>query len=81
MYEVNDLSERHPYESATSVIYTDHWGDADAVRVPINGLTWAALYVAANAAIRDSGDTHHVYIENFKPAKDDASVLVLTTGS
>lgn len=81
MYEANDLNERHPYEGATSVIYTDHWGDADAVRVPITGLTWAALYVAANAAIRDSGDTHHVYIENFKPAKDDASVLVLTTGS
>ena len=81
MYKANDLGEQHPYEGATTVIYTDHWGDADAVRIPINGLTWAALYVAANAAIRDSGDMHHTYIENFKPSKDDVLTLVLTTGS
>jgi hypothetical protein len=81
MYEVDNLSERHPYEGATTVLYKDHWGHTDAVRVPINGSAWAALYVAANAAIRDSGDTHHTYIENFKPSKDDAAVLVLTTGS
>lgn len=81
MYEADDLNERHPYQDAKTIVYTDHWGHADAVRVPINGLTWAALYVAANAAIRDSGDDHHVYIENFKPSKDDASTLVLTTGS
>lgn len=81
MYEADNLSECHPYQGATTVIYTDHWGDKDAVRVPINGLTWAALYVAANAAIRDSGDTHHTYIENFKPSKDNAAILVLTTGS
>jgi hypothetical protein len=81
MYEPDNLSDRHPYTDATSVIYTDHWGDQDAVRVPITGLTWAALFVAANAAIRDSGDTHHIYIENFRPSKDDAAVLVLTTGS
>jgi hypothetical protein len=81
MYEADNLSDRHPYTGATAVIYTDHWGDQDAVRVPITGLTWAALYVAANAAIRDSGDTHHIYIENFRPSKDDASTLVLTTGS
>lgn len=81
MYKADDLSARHPYEGATTVIYTDHWGDEDAVRVPINGATWAALYVAANAAIRDSGDTHHTYIENFKPSKDDVAILVLSTGS
>lgn len=81
MYEANDLNERHPYQAATTVIYTDHWGDKDAVRIPINGLTWAALYVAANAAIRDSGDTHHTYIEDFKPLEDDVTTLRLTTGS
>lgn len=81
IYEVDDLGERHPFQSAKSIVYTDHWGDKDAVRVEINGLTWAALYVAANAAIRDSGDTHHTYIEDLKPSKDDATVLVLTTGS
>lgn len=81
MYEVDNLSDPHPYPGATTVLYTDHWGDKDAVRIPINGLTWAALYVAANAAIRDSGDTHHIYIENFRPSKDDNTVLMLSTGS
>jgi len=81
MYQVDNLSEPHPYAGATTVIYTDHWGDKDAVRVPITGLTWAALYVAANAAIRDSGDTHHIYIENFRISKEDATTLVLSTGS
>jgi len=81
MYEAGNLSDPHPYAGVTTVLYTDHWGDKDAVRIPINGLTWAALYVAANAAIRDSGDTHHIYIENFRPSKDDASTLMLSTGS
>ena len=81
MYEASNLSGLHPYPGATAVIYTDHWGDKDSVRVAITGVTWDALYVAADAAIRDSGDTHHIYIENFKPSKDDASTLVLTTGS
>lgn len=81
MYEVDDLNERHPFPDAKSIVYTDHWGDKDAVKVEINGLTWAALYVAANAAIRDSGDTHHIYIEDFKPSEGDVTTLRLTTGS
>ena len=79
IYEVEDLNSRHPFDSAKTVLYKDHWG-ANPVLVEINGLTWAALYVAANACIRDSGDTHHVFIESFTP-EDDGSVLVLTTGS
>lgn len=75
--EVKNLSERYPHEGVETVTYKDHWGDSPVV-VPVNGLTWAALYVAANAAIRDSGDKHHVYIENFHKVGD---TLVLTTGS
>lgn len=77
MYEVEDLGERHAFAGVTTVTYRDHWGDG-AVVVPINGFTWAALYVAANAAIRDSGDEHHVFIEDFRK---DGDTLVLTTGS
>ena len=79
IYKVDDLNNRHPFESARRVLYKDHWG-AEPVSIEINGLTWSALYVAANACIRDSGDTHHVYIESFTP-EDDGSILVLTTGS
>lgn len=78
MYEVEDLGERHPFQGITSVTYRDHWGERGDVVIPVNGLTWAALYVAANAAIRDSGDEHHVFIEGFSKVGD---TLLLTTGS
>jgi len=76
--DVKDLSESHPYKNARTVTYKDHWGDNRDVVVPVNGLTWAALYVAANAAIRDSGDDHHAFIEAFK---QDGDTLMLVTGS
>ena len=77
IYEVSDLSERHPFEGITTVTYKDHWGDITVVK-PVNGLTYAALYVAADAAIRDSRDEHHVFIEQFKQV---GNTLLLTTGS
>lgn len=80
IYEVDNLSDRHPYEGADRVVYRDHWGDKP-VQCSINGLTWAALYVAADACIRDSGDGHHAFIEQFTPAKDDPRTLILSTGS
>jgi len=79
IYEVDNLNERHPFEGATKVHYKDHWGKP--VTKEINGGTWAALYVAGNAAIRDSGDDHHVFIEQFAPSKTDATVLIMQTGS
>lgn len=78
VYEIEDLSDRHPFE-ATKVHYKDHWGEP--VTTDIVGATWAALYVAADEAIRDSGDDHHVFIERFTPSKEDSSVLILGTGS
>ena len=80
IFEVENLSDRHPYEGARVVCYKDHWGD-HPVSKEINGSTWAALWVAANACIRDSEDSHHAFIERFRPSKDDAEVLYLTTGS
>ena len=80
VYEADNLSDPHPFEGVNRVLYKDHWGD-DTVVMVINGLTWAALYVAANACIRASGDDHHVFIEDFKIAKDDPRTLILSTGS
>jgi hypothetical protein len=77
IYEVKDLSGSHPYKGAKTITYKDNWG-GDVFTAPINGFTWAALYVAANAAIRDSGDEHHVFIEGFRQVGD---TLLLTTGS
>lgn len=80
IYEVDNLSDRHPFEGADRVVYTTHWGEKP-VSCSINGLTWAALWVAANACIRDSGDDHHTFIEAFRPSKDDPRTLILSTGS
>ncbi len=77
IYEADNLNDRHPFEGAKTVVYTEHWGKKP-VSVPINGLTWAAFYVAANAAIRDSGDDHHMFIEHFTQNGDE---LILSTGS
>ena len=79
IYEVENLSERHPFQGATKVHYKNHWGKP--VTKEIVGSTWSALYVAGNAAIRDSGDEHHTFIEQFVPSKTDAGVLLMTTGS
>ncbi len=79
MYEVDNLSERHPFQGATKVIYRAY-GSGDQ-EVAINGSTWAALYVAGNALIRDSGDNHHSFIENFTQSSIDPTILFMTTGS
>jgi len=80
VYEVSNLSDRHPYEGADCVVYKDHWG-SKMVSCPINGSTWAALWIAANACIRDSSDDHHIFIEGFRQDAEDPRLLILSTGS
>lgn len=75
--DVDNLGDPHPYEGAKYVTYRDFWNDAIVTKA-INGKTWAALYIAANACIRDSGDDHHVFIEGFKQSGESLS---LYTGS
>jgi hypothetical protein len=77
VYEVDDLSSPHPYRGAQTLVYKNHWGE-NPVYVPIGGTTWADLWVAANAAIKQSGDNHHWFIEGFRQASED---LYLHTGS
>ena len=78
MYEVDNLSDRHSFEGVTKVVYRAY-GSGDH-EVAINGATWAALYVAANALIRDSGDNHS-FIEGFTQSSIDPTILFLSTGS
>jgi hypothetical protein len=78
IYEIEDLNERHPFPSDSFVVYKDHWGQTP-VHCAVYGSTWAALYVAANACIRNSGDEHHVFIERF--TLKNGNELHLTTGS
>ena len=47
IYEVENLTDRHPFEGADRIVYKDHWGKR-AVSSSVHGSTWAALFVAAN---------------------------------
>jgi len=80
IYEVDNMADRHPFEGADRVLYKDHWGN-EPVSCSVHGLTWASLWVAANACIRDSGDSHHIFIEHFCPDASDPRTLILSTGS
>lgn len=79
IYEVDFFVADHTFgQGKTRLVYKDHWGKEPVV-VEIHGNTWASLWIAADKAIRASGDEHHVYIEQF--TSSDADTLVLSTGS
>lgn len=81
IYEIDNMADHHRFgPDVDRVVYRDHWGD-EPVQASIQGSTWAALYAAADHCIRNSGDSHHVFIEDFRPAKDDPRTLILQTGS
>jgi hypothetical protein len=68
----------HPYPSDAFVVYRDHWGDNEDMHYPVLGPTWGDVYRAADLAIRNSGDEHHVFIEGFQVKGNE---LRLSTGS
>ena len=61
----------HPYPSDAFVVYKDE-------HCAIWGQTWADVYRAADQCIRNSGDLHHCFIENFELWGKEVR---LTTGS
>lgn len=78
IYTVEDLSCEHPFKGATKLIYREHDGNS-TIEVPIRGNSWTALYEAADAAIRKSGDDRYAFIKSFDPVPDRLGVLALTT--
>jgi hypothetical protein len=59
--------------------YRGGWSDSYSVKVPLPpDPTWNDLRVAADQAIRESGDAHHIFIEGFDL---NGSELELITGS
>ncbi len=86
------LDAPHPYPTATTVVHTTIsgvepesgircWGgDGGRFEAAINGPRWLDLWIAADAAIQDSGDLHHCFIERFEEGADPAE-LHLGTGS
>ena len=83
LYDETDegsFDQPHPYTGATHVIY-DQWSADGAVEVLLQGSTWLDLYRAADEAIRQSGNGHHIFVERFDPVEDKPGYLSLVTGS
>jgi hypothetical protein len=78
IYEIENLSDRHPHEGVKFLTYTDFFGKQ--VTVEINGHTYAALFVAANAVLTRA-NTHHNFIEAFEQSTTNPEILELHTGS
>lgn len=76
MYEIADMTAV-PYPEAGMLRYDGGWGKAIGISFK-PGATWTDLWVAADEAIRKSGDTHHTFIESLTLVD---GVVVLSTGS
>lgn len=74
MYELDEhgFLKDHPYSSDAFVCYQGQ-------HVPVFGNTWGDIYRAADWAIRNSGDQHHIFIEAFE--LKNGNELHLVTGS
>ena len=74
MYELDEhgFLQDHPYPSDAFVCY-------QGGHVPVFGSTWGDIYRAADWAIRNSGDMHHIFIEGFE--LKNGNELHLVTGS
>ena len=73
------MGNPHPFGDEVVIRHKcDVFGPYD-VTVPVKGKNWGDVWVAADKAIVESGDMHHIYIEGFD--KNEAGELELVTGS
>jgi len=74
IYELDEhgFLQDHPYPDTAFVCY-------QGGHVPVFGSTWGDIYRAADWAIRNSGDQHHIFIEAFDLR--NGNELHLVTGS
>ena len=81
IYEISSVYELSNLE-AENLVYKDHCCPEQAITIPLPGgnLKWWDLWSAADKAIIESADTHHVFIEDFQKSKD-GKTLFLRTGS
>ena len=78
IYDVEDMDDQHGLGSDIEIAYVN----CDATSTAkVAGDTIAALYVAADKCIRESGDNHHIYIGGFERSSVNPKVFFLYTGS
>ena len=79
MFEVENMFEPSPFPSVSSIRYKGKDTPIDISEGCV--VRWLDLYIAADRAIQQSGDTHHIFIEAFTPVENEPGVLLLQTGS
>ncbi|MBY0552094.1 MAG: hypothetical protein K2W95_32720 [Candidatus Obscuribacterales bacterium] len=77
IYDVTDF-KLVPFPNSTKLVYAEHSGNVPVEIKLRRGSTWLDLWTAADKAIKESGDSHHTFIEAFE---EDGEALVLVTGS
>lgn len=80
-----DMEDTSGIPEGTVIRHHDGWGKDTTAEV--KGTTWLDVWKACDIAIRDSGDNHHIYIEQLnwttieQPNGIVQKFLDLTTGS
>lgn len=75
-YDVTDMYSAHPYPEGSVIVYENY---DSVVRSPVEGPAWLDVYRAADKAVRESGDRHHIFIERFR--LENGNELHMWTGS
>jgi hypothetical protein len=79
IYEIDNIDAMSGI-TAERLVYKNHWGSSPAIIELGKGeKTWGELWHAADKAIRQSGDEHHIFIESLAVNFDGD--LELDTGS
>lgn len=80
IYGVADLNNiALGFDECTVLRHDCNWNRDVNVELPAGPKTWLDLWRAADQAVRESGDLHHSFIEDFVKTEDGA--LRLVTGS
>lgn len=80
IYSVADMEQTAPgLDTCTTLKHDNNFEKDVAVPLKAGSKTWFDLWQAADKAIRESGDLHHLFIEGF--VKIDDNTVRLVTGS
>lgn len=79
IFEVEDFtSDDEPFPAATHLRYDGGFGKAVELELQVQPANWMELWRTADEAIKQSGDSHHIFIESLNLVD---GVVVLSCGS
>ena len=81
VWSIRDVNfdEQHSW-SNMKYVETSGWEEVSIIK-EIHGDKWSDLWQAADAALGESTDKHHVFIETFYSSKEQEDKLIMSCGS